>query len=250
MKKLFASDFDNTLYIRNEGILPKTADVIRRFQEAGNIFGICTGRPVKSPRQHYEGVLDPDFIIGSSGGAIIDRDGKTLFERTMPYELVRNLERMGRERSFAMAVHADGRFILIAEDETAYAGMERIASIETVRDLPMHGISFLTGSLEGAKAFADEILAAYPDRVSIHLNRSAVDVAAAGCSKGIALRKIAEIFGADRTYGMGDSLNDLPLVKSADVGFTFAEAPEELKAAARHIVGNAADAFDIALEDQ
>ena len=84
MKKLFASDFDNTLYMRDGGILKETADAIRKFQEAGHIFGICTGRPVHSPEKHYEGILDPDFIIGSSGGIIIDKDGRTLFERVVP----------------------------------------------------------------------------------------------------------------------------------------------------------------------
>ena len=249
MKKLFASDFDNTLYMRDGGILKETADAIRKFQEAGHIFGICTGRPVHSPEKHYEGILDPDFIIGSSGGIIIDKEGRTLFERVMPYELVRSLECMGKQHHCYAAVHADGRFILLETDKTLFPQMERIASAEEVRGLTMHGISFLTESVKEAKAFAEEIRERFPDEVSVHLNRAAADVAPAGCSKGIALKKIAEILGADRTYGMGDSLNDLTLVESADVGFTFADAPEELKEAASHIVDDAAGAFRIALED-
>ena len=48
MKKVFASDFDGTLYFykaEDERKLPKeNVAKIREYQAAGNLFGLCTGR--------------------------------------------------------------------------------------------------------------------------------------------------------------------------------------------------------------
>ena len=70
-----------------------------------------------------------------------------------------------------------------------------------------------------------------------------VDVVAAGCSKGTGMCKVREIFGIDRFGGIGDSYNDLPLLQAADVGFTFPDAPEELREAADEIVLSVSEAI-------
>ena len=50
MKKVFASDFDGTLYFykaEDERKLPKeNVAKIKEYQAAGNLFGLCTGRQV------------------------------------------------------------------------------------------------------------------------------------------------------------------------------------------------------------
>ena len=42
---LFASDFDNTLYFHDgSGFHEQDIRMIRAWQKAGNLFGICSGR--------------------------------------------------------------------------------------------------------------------------------------------------------------------------------------------------------------
>ena len=251
MKKLFASDFDNTLYFHGQDpvIRPETVDAIRRFQTAGNLFGLCTGRPARGLEGYYEGLFTHDFIIGSSGGMILGKSGETLFERTVPNEIIRSLARMGRERGFTGAVHVDGMFVLLDAPDHVFPDLPRIKSPDDIIGKTVHGISYITPGEEAAKEFAGEITALFSDCVSAWQNRNAVDTTAAGCSKGAALRAIKSLLHADRTYGMGDSLNDLPLVTCADMGFTFRTAPEVLKKSADCIVEQAAEAIILALND-
>lgn len=43
--KILASDFDNTLYFHNS-MKENDLKAIKKFQEKGNLFGICTGREI------------------------------------------------------------------------------------------------------------------------------------------------------------------------------------------------------------
>ena len=251
MKKLFASDFDNTLYFHGKqpSIRPGTVEAILKFQDAGNLFGLCTGRPARGLEGYYEGLFTPDFIIGSSGGMILDRNGETLFERTVPNEIIRQLAQMGRNRGFTGAVHAEGRFVLLDAPDHVFPSLPRIKSPEELKGRIVHGISYITDSDAAAERFTRDINSLFPSLVTAFQNRTAVDTTAAGCSKGSALMEAARIFKADRTYGMGDSLNDLPLVTKADVGFTFPAVHEKLQRSADRIVENAAEAILFALNE-
>ena len=249
MKKLFASDFDNTLYFngRNPRIAPEIAPAIHRFQKAGHLFGICTGRPAFGMEENYKDLFRPDFVIASSGGVIIDADGNRLYEKTVPFHALKGIEAMGREAKYFGAVHANGRFVMLDAPGNPFPGLESIHSVEEVRNVPVHGISFMTNAEEEAEALLSRILSAYSEEITAYRNRNAVDIVPKGCSKGKALHMAAEIFQADFCYGIGDSLNDLPLLEAADCSFTFRNAPEQLKSAASRLVETADEAFIFAL---
>ena len=63
-QKVFASDFDGTLYFYKADVKlpPESVDKIREYQAAGHLFGLCTGRQV--------GGLTP-FITGDSPQLIV-----------------------------------------------------------------------------------------------------------------------------------------------------------------------------------
>ena len=252
MKKIFASDFDNTLYFHNKTprIAPETVTAIRAFQDAGHLFGLCTGRPAFGMEENFKDLFRPDFVIASSGGVIIDADGNPLFERKIPFETLSVIERLGREARYFGAVHADGRFVMLDAPGNPFPALESIPSVEAVRSHPVHGISFMTGSETEAEAFLETVLRACSGTVTAYRNRNAVDIVPAGCSKGLGLHMAKDLFSADRTYGIGDSLNDLPLLEAADHSFTFRSAPDQLKKAASQLVDNADEALLFALKER
>ena len=71
MKKVFASDFDGTLYFylaEDDRKLPaENVAKIREYQAAGHLFGLCTGRQVGGLTPFITGFVEPDFYITSSG---------------------------------------------------------------------------------------------------------------------------------------------------------------------------------------
>lgn len=64
-----------------------------------------------------------------------------------------------------------------------------------------------------------------------------LEVFAAGSSKAVAIRELAESVGADRIVAFGDNVNDLPLLRAADVAVAVGNAVPEVKEAADVIIG-------------
>ncbi|MBR4132542.1 MAG: HAD family phosphatase, partial [Oscillospiraceae bacterium] len=75
-KKVFASDFDGTLYFYKADVKlpPENVEKIREYQQAGHLFGLCTGRQVGGLTPFITGFVEPDFFITSSGANIVDRN--------------------------------------------------------------------------------------------------------------------------------------------------------------------------------
>ena len=75
-----------------------------------------------------------------------------------------------------------------------------------------------------------------------------IDVAPKGCSKGKGVMLLKEYmkqkYGEIRLYGIGDSINDMPLLDASDVSYTFHYAPPEVQARATKVVGTICDALD------
>ncbi len=210
MKKALASDFDNTLYFMNTEERFRAQDVfeILFFRKEGGLFGICTGRSPDSILDIAGSFLHPDFIISVSGALIVDGEGKVLDSRSLAPETARAILKEF-DGEAAMVVHAGGNFAGEKEAEEAAARIKE----------------------------------KYGAEAAPYQNVRHVDVVAAGCSKGTGMCKVREIFGIDRFGGIGDSYNDLPLLQAADVGFTFPDAPEELREAADEIVLSVSEAI-------
>lgn len=70
-----------------------------------------------------------------------------------------------------------------------------------------------------------------------------LEVFAEGSSKAVAIRELAKQLGAERIVAFGDNLNDLPMLRLADVAVAVGNAVDEVKAEADIIIGsNAEDA--------
>ena len=80
-----------------------------------------------------------------------------------------------------------------------------------------------------------------------------IDIAPKGCSKGKgveALREhMREAYGDITLYGIGDSINDLPLLRAADVSYTFPYAPDICRQTADKVVPTIVDALEDSLRD-
>lgn len=71
--KALASDFDGTLYFK-DGFKEKDLKAIKEFQDHGNLFGICTGRPLSAIIEECQGKINFDFYIVASGALVLDKD--------------------------------------------------------------------------------------------------------------------------------------------------------------------------------
>ena len=58
-----------------------------------------------------------------------------------------------------------------------------------------------------------------------------------------------ETYGEIKLYGIGDSINDLPLLEASDVSYTFPYAPKVVQDKATKVVETIVDALEDSMND-
>jgi len=246
MTKIFASDFDGTLYFHDQDEPIRKADLeaIRAFQQEGGLFGACTGRPARALTVQTDGLVPFDFYIALTGGTVFDRDMNPIYARELPRDVARELfERYAPYASngIALACARDDYWVL-GDVPTGDWPLQHATTFDDLPD-PTQGMGMETETIEVAKQLADEVNTTYGDMVCAYVNLASIDILPAGCSKGTGLIKAAEYFGASLTAGIGDSLNDLPLLQAADVAYTFGRCDQDMHAAADVLVEHVGEAI-------
>lgn len=251
MKKVFASDFDGTLYFYKapdpEKLPAESVEKIKEYQAAGHLFGLCTGRQVGGLTPFITGLVEPDFFITSSGSNIVDRNFEEIQKRGIDPEVAQAILDLLQPKGFRMTLDVGGDICVF--DEMDYPGKYYI--IHSVEDIPeglIHQVSAHTESLEEAAENVALVNEKFGDYVQAFQNVVEIDIAPKGCSKGKGVEALRDYyrneFGDVCLFGIGDSLNDLPLIEAADVSYTFPYAPEEVQKKVTKVVENIVEALD------
>lgn len=251
MKKVFASDFDGTLYFYQapdaEKLPAASVEKIREYQAAGHLFGLCTGRQVGGLTPFITGFVEPDFFITSSGANIVDRHFEEIRKRGIDRSVAQGIVDLLQPKGFRMTLDVGGDICVF--DEMDYPG--KYYCIRTLDDLPkglIHQVSAHTESLEEAAENVALVNERFGDSVTAFQNVVEIDIAPKGCSKGLGVGVLRDyykdLYGDILLFGIGDSLNDLPLIEAADVSYTFPYAPEELQKKVTKVVKNIVEALD------
>ena len=248
MKKVFASDFDGTMYFYKAEVKlpPENVEWIRRYQEAGNLFGLCTGRQVGGLTPFINGLVEPDFYITSTGANIVDRDLKPIFKRGVDRAVADAIVKAVKPKNYRVTLDVEGDICVFAKMD--YPGFYYV--IDCVDNAPpglIHQLGIHTESPAEAAELSAWVNANFGEHVNAFQNVQEVDVAPLGCTKGkgvLLLRDwMREHYGEIKLFGIGDSINDLPLIEAADVSYTFPYAPESVQQKATKVVPTIVEAL-------
>lgn len=250
MKKVFASDFDGTLYFYKAEVKlpPESVEKIKEYQAAGNYFGLCTGRQVGGLTPFITGQFVPDFMITSTGSNIVDRDMKGIRKLFVDRDVIDRIVKDVKPRGNRISIDIDG--VINVFEEMDYPGEYNV--ITGMDDAPkglVHGVGIHCETLEEAAALTKEINDKYGEYLNAFQNVIEVDIAPKGTSKGEAVSVIRDYYGDCKIYGIGDSLNDLPLLEASDVSYTFPYAPAEVQAKVTKVVKNICEALEDSMQD-
>lgn len=234
-KKVFASDFDNTLHFQ-DGFHKKDLEAIKKFQSEGNLFGLCTGRSLMGSLELTEGALSFDFLITVTGACIFDGSKKVLFRKTVKEE---SWERfLTKYEALYHPVLNTGYQIYSHYDD--YGKIEDYSSLDDFKE-GLCGVSFYAG--EKSDLVREEINREFKGEIEAYANGPFIDAIPYGCSKGEGIKELKKILGVEEIAGMGDAKNDLPLLKEAHPSFTFPSSPMEVKSVVTAVVPCLADAI-------
>lgn len=235
--KALASDFDGTLFFGEHEFKQSDIDAIETFQKAGNVFGLCTGRPLIGAIKITKQRIDYDFYIMSSGAVILDKDLHILYEKTMPRDIVKKISETYC-KDYQVFIQAN-QIIYRMFDEKKINNQIKINSIDEIEGDHFYGVSLNGKTKENAAKLCKEINQIYPE-VMAYQNIEYIDIVSKGCSKGNGIKKLKELTDIDYIGGIGDSYNDIPMLECVDLAFTFEHSPDDVKKVADKIVDSVA----------
>jgi hypothetical protein len=271
--KLIAVDLDGTLFDSHGQISSRCIDAIKRAGECGIYVVISTGRPlVGVPFEKIEG-SGIRYAITTNGASIYDIITKQcLYEDAMDEEMFSPIVSQLSQYDLHMDAFIGGK---------AY-GTERGLKNSDRLDVPPSLKDYIINTrthLKDMPGFIREnhlsvqkmTLNFYPDGKGGYTDRDKaqnllvsnpgvdfvcggyhnIEITKAGVNKGIGLHKLAEILGIDphETMAIGDTENDLAIIKAAGVGVAMGNATDDVKAEAAIVTSsNDEDGVALAIE--
>ncbi|SHH28933.1 Cof-type HAD-IIB family hydrolase [Clostridium grantii] len=251
--KLICIDMDGTLLNDDKVISEENKLVLKEAHDKGVHISVCTGRLFTSARNFSEmiGVKTP--IIASNGAYIREKDEeKVIYKKILPketcrkiYEIMRNFdvykffntfdivasegdfpdwytytrfnEGLSEEQKVKLEVYSDFDDFIESQDEM----LKFVAVSKDIEEL---------NKARKALSVLDDIEIVSSAPLNFEIN-------AKGVSKGDAAEQLAKIYGLDRNevICIGDSGNDLSMIKYAGLGIAMGNAEDGIKLNADYI---------------
>ncbi len=239
MEILFASDFDGTFYFR-DGFHKEDIDSIHRFQSNGYRFGLCTGRSYTGVMDVVKNLINFDFYILVTGSYLLAKDKTTIYELTIDTNIAKEIFQKYKD-NYSIAINTGKDYIITSDRLDVFK--------EELRPFPENErifcVSICYRSNKEANEEKKKIENNYP-YLTAHQNGTYLDITDKRCSKGNAVEMLRKQYEKPFVFGIGDNYNDITLLDSADVSFTFTYSDDEVKKHADYVVNNLKEAIEIA----
>lgn len=238
--KLLITDMDGTLLDGKRLVSPENSKALRRFTEGGGLFTLATGRMNKTVKPYLEHlpVNVPGIIY--NGAAIYDfANEKILWHNCLPDSIgeiaVRILESFP---GIGFQVFHGGEVYFAGQNSETEKHSERegfgpiIAPLDRIPK-PWYKI-LLAWEPENLAQVEAWLRETGGDFHAVYSERQFLELLNPGVSKGHALERLVPMLGIPglRVVAMGDNMNDIEMLKAADVGIATENALEAVKAAA------------------
>lgn len=240
--KIIFTDLDDTLLNSEKKISPIDKEAIMRAQEAGIKFVLASGRPTFAMydlAKELELEKYGSFILSFNGSIITDcKSGENIFEASLTKEDLHLMYDFAKENGVHILTYIDDE--VVSESESEYIDVEvnltkmphnivsnfkEAVNKSAVKCMLLEEPSYL-------KSVEEKLKAKYGDRYSIAISKPFfLEVTKLGIDKGVALRKLVDKLGLkiEESIAVGDSYNDLPMLKAAGLAACVENANEDIK---------------------
>lgn len=225
--KLIALDMDGTLLNDQGEISSGNREAIALSLENGIHLVLSTGRFITSTREYARSLGLSSFLITSNGSEIWSPSGELLERHILPKELM------------------EWMFQTAEKHKTYYWGMTTDSVWHSDRNFPVN-----TNDHEWIKFGFDTkddeirelIWKSLHETEQLELSNSSpynIEVNAKGINKAAALDRVCRELDVspDEAIAMGDSLNDLAMIRTAGCGVAMGNAQSKVKEAADWVTG-------------
>lgn len=251
IRKILASDYDGTL--RRDGVIdPKDLEAIQRFRDAGNWFGIVTGRAydmIANELIHYG--VETDFLVCNNGSVVFDQQGQVLVQINLEHKLALDLIAWLDQEPDVVFGACDGKHYFSQMNGTYVAEMKNELiepNMSSKEAIIASGTITAFFTLKFSKELTQDMMIRleqdFDHRLGMHTNGGTIDIGPLGVTKSTAIAALQKRFPNDIITTIGDHLNDMDMVRDFH-GFAMANGHEALKKVASQNVSNLAEAIEI-----
>jgi len=246
---LLAVDLDGTLVEPRKPVRQAVIDAVNRVQAAGVRATIVTGRMYVGAKPFADALSLDGPIVLYQGAVLADaRTGRFEREVSLSNAVALRIYAAAKDHGLHVQFYRDDRFYV--ENDNAYAQLYARTSGTAPVVVPSLPAEFAGRDSTKVNVVTDpnrtaEVLALMervcgPDAYVTRSNPEFVEMLNPAVDKGVALRIVAEGYGIpmERVMAIGDSYNDLPLLRAAGFAVAMGSAPDELKAEADAVVGD------------
>lgn len=243
MIRLIASDLDDTLLNQHSQVSPETKAMVQAVMAKGVTFTLATGRmfQASAPFAKELGLAQEQPIICYNGALIKRVSGETIYEKNLSTKLAAQIVKYAQGKGWTVnAYYNDELYVAeINQYVREYAESVQVEA-HAVGDL----VEFI---LADAKGLSKLLIVSEPSETiprlkelkailgkKVHMVSSRdkfIEITNAEAHKGAALMWLAEQMGlkASEVLALGDSNNDLTMLKMAGVGVAVANALDSVK---------------------
>jgi Cof subfamily protein (haloacid dehalogenase superfamily) len=245
---VLALDLDGTLLTDDLRITERCRDAIRRARTHGVSVLLASARPPRAMLRYHRHLQLDTPLVAYNGALVWDAAaGRSLFHEPLVRDAARALVAFLRRRDPGLNISLECSDRWYIDDLTE----EVRRAIERYEVDPPHGIACLEQVLadeaeaiskvlfRGTMKTVDELLAALPPDLAerLHITTSGdwfCEVMAAGATKAAAIDWTAVHLGLQTggVMAMGDSPNDIPMLRAATLGIAMGNASPMVIAAA------------------
>lgn len=271
--QLIALDLDGTLFDTEKRITEKNRETIKRAIEAGIVPVISSGRPYVGLPVAAMKEIGMQYAITANGAAVYKvPERELIYENCMDYSIVVELMEQFMDMHIYCDIFIDGDVWACEEkrcliDELALSEPMR-EYIRTTRKFKPDFIGYLQETkMKVQKITIDfcsaedgtlichsevaEMMKAYPNLATVSGGSNNLEITRADCTKGHGLLELSKYLGIDvhNTMAIGDSGNDMDIIRTAGIGVAMANSESEILEAADYITtSNQEDGVAYAIE--
>lgn len=257
--KLIALDLDGTLFNCEGKITEETKKEIKRATDKGVHVVISTGRPYNGvPFDQIKG-LGINYAITTNGSAIYYiPENKCIYENCMDFEIIEPILPFLLEKRIHIDTYIDGEGFTptycrenlhklnVIPSLKEYILATRTPTDDLIGYIKNSGKKVQKATLnfyplpDGTPEHREEVRAFLSTNPSIECvcgGFNNLEFTKAGVTKGEALRHLASLLSLsiEETMAIGDTENDLSILKAAGIGVAMGNAPSDIQAISDYV---------------
>lgn len=233
---LLVSDMDATLLTNKHKISDKNREAAEYFISNGGLFTVATGRMNKGVREYLGRISINAPAILHNGAQIYDfKSEKSLREKFIEEERKGIIKRVYEDMPELGIEIYSNETIYIYRECAETARFKNRKYTDVVYSLPdeVWGQPWIKYLLIGKKKLLDRYEPVYrrdyDSGYAVRSGKKYLDIVSGEASKGIALSELRTITGAEKVIAVGDNMNDISMLQTADISFAVDNAEDSVK---------------------